>query len=58
MSIIVGIKCQKCGFDTIECEHFENGGYTAYNDNYKHACKNPKCGHVEESLDHHGEQVG
>lgn len=56
---IKGVKCPKCGFNTVECEHWENGSYTGgYNDNYRHSCKNLECDYSEESLDNYGGQVG
>ncbi len=52
-----GIKCPKCGLNTVECLHTVTGS-TAYYDSYYHLCKNPKCDYSEKSLDNYGGQVG
>lgn len=55
---IKNLKCPKCGQQTLECYHWENGGPTSFNDNFRHTCTNPKCDYKKKSLDNYGGQAG
>ena len=40
------IQCPKCKKMSLECRYVENGGPTAFVDNFYHQCTNPACGFV------------